>query len=497
MADSSLVLFDPQPERRFSARDVVAIGFRHRLLLMATFLVALFGVGAWGLWNRDYESKMALLVNRERVDPLISPEQNPAARYQAGIVTEEELNSETQLLTSDDLLRKVVLAAGLSQSTAPGLWPRLRRTSDEKRVAGAVQRLSSALRVAVPKKSNIIVVRYRSREPSQASQVLRTLANLYFERHAQVHRAPGQYEFFDQQAERYRAELASADARLAEFPEREGVVAGEMERDLMLQKTSELNVALQTTTAATIEAKKRIAALQAQIPHTPERMTTVVRRADNAPLMEKLRGTLLDLELQRTELLEKYQPTHRKVLELEQKIAETRSAIEGALKTPMTEQTTDRDPTYEWMRGELAKARTDLQSLEARAGSIRQSIAENERRAQALNKRSIEQQGLIRTAKALEENYQLYLRKREEARITDALDRSRILNIALAEEPTTPVMPAQSLVLILMKAFLAACLVGMGAVLVAEHLDPTFRTPAEVQHYLGVPVLAALPERVE
>ena len=44
----------------------------------------------------------------------------------------------------------------------------------------------------------------------------------------------------------------------------------------------------------------------------------------------------------------------------------------------------------------------------------------------------------MREAKANEDNYLLYLHKREEARIEEALDRTRILNVGMVEQPTDP-----------------------------------------------------------
>src|SRR2546429_5843810 len=41
--------------------------------------------------------------------------------------------------------------------------------------------------------------------------------------------------------------------------------------------------------------------------------------------------------------------------------------IAAAEKAPLRDETTDRDPTYEALRAELAKSQTDLASLEARA----------------------------------------------------------------------------------------------------------------------------------
>jgi uncharacterized protein involved in exopolysaccharide biosynthesis len=438
---------------------------------------------------------MRLLIQRERVDPVVSSVDNPALRYTLADVSEEDLNSECQLLTGADLLEKIVLAMGFHKQST--LWTRLRGYDEQARIAVNVRALAKKIDVAVPKKSNVISVTYRSADPKQATRVLQTLSALYLEKHAQVHRPPGQYEFFSQETKRYQKELAEAERQLVAFPQQSGVVSGPMERDLMVQRIADLKVTLQTTTAAIRETQERIDVLIAQMANTPDRVTTALKKEDNPELMQKLQGTLLDLQLQYTELLEKYQPTHRLVREVKNKIDVTQAAIDAALKAPLTANTTDRDVTYEWMREELAKARTDLKSLTARAETTRQSIADFESQARSLNERSIEQQGLLRNAKLLEDNYQLYLRKSEEARITDALDRSKILNVSLAEEPTAPVLPVESLMLILLKALFAAIVTSIAAVLVVELMDSTFRGPGDVQRCLGVPVLAFLPEHID
>ena len=60
---------------------------------------------------------------------------------------------------------------------------------------------------------------------------------------------------------------------------------------------------------------------------------------------------------------------------------------------------------------------------------------------------SVDQQDLILAAKAEEDDSLLYLHKREEARIGDALDQRRILNVAIVEPPVAPALPVHSILL--------------------------------------------------
>ncbi len=77
--------------------------------------------------------------------------------------------------------------------------------------------------------------------------------------------------------------------------------------------------------------------------------------------------------------------------------------------------------------------------------------------------------------------------------MADALDQRGIVNVAVAEQPVPPALPASSTWTLLALGLAAAGTAGTGAAFVADHLDPAFRTPEDVVAYLNAPVLASLP----
>ena len=133
---------------------------------------------------------------------------------------------------------------------------------------------------------------------------------------------------------------------------------------------------------------------------------------------------------------------------MEKEIRETRATIAGEKDAPVRDETTDQNPTYEWVKSELAKARTELSGLKARAVADQVALAKYRSDARNLQQAAIVQQDLLRTAKTEEDNYLLYRRKQEEARINDALDARGILNVAIAEPATVPALPSQVFVLL-------------------------------------------------
>jgi uncharacterized protein involved in exopolysaccharide biosynthesis len=85
-------------------RDLVAIAFRHRRLVVLSFSGILLGaILVAVLQPNQYESGTKILVKRERVDPIVTAESSALPQFAIG-VTEEDLNSEAELLKSRDLL---------------------------------------------------------------------------------------------------------------------------------------------------------------------------------------------------------------------------------------------------------------------------------------------------------------------------------------------------------------------------------------------------------
>jgi uncharacterized protein involved in exopolysaccharide biosynthesis len=200
------------------------------------------------------------------------------------------------------------------------------------------------------------------------------------------------------------------------------------------------------------------------------------------------------LELKRTELLTKYQPTYPLVQEVDKQLAETRASIATEEGKPIKDETTDRNPTYAWVNEELAKAKADDSGLQARAAAIQATVAQYKGKSHELEQKGIQEQDLLRKVKTEEENYLLYQHKREEARMTDALDRTGILNVAIAEQPTTPALPSNSRWTVLLLGMLLATGVSVGMAFTLEFTNASFRTPSEVLSELNIPVLAAVPQ---
>jgi uncharacterized protein involved in exopolysaccharide biosynthesis len=479
------------PTPTLTLRDVLGVMFRQGRIVAISFALIVVGAIAYRLVAPSYQAEMKILVSRGRQDPALTPTPTQP-EIEREEVTEEDLNSEVELLHDGEILRTVAQASGMFPEPGFSLGKFLGQ-SDDERLERVVRRIGRRLEVEPTRKTTLITVTYDSSSPEQAANVLTCLAGAYLERHSRLHRPGGETIFFEQQINQSRRNLEDAEMQLKDFTRGEGVISAAQQRDITLQKLGEIEAGDRANQVEIAATSQRLRVLQTKLPALPERVTTVIRNADNPQLMGKLKSKLLDLELKRTELLTKYEPSYRLVQEVDRQIADTKGLIAQEELAPLRDQSTDLDPNHAWAKSELVKAQVDLAALQARAIAGRQLLTSYESEAATLGNDAIKQDELLSNLKAAEEQYLLYLGKREEARIGDALDQQRILNVRVAEEPAAPALPQRSALTFGLLAFLFAGTVSTSLAFAADRLDPSFRTPDEVVACLKTPVLASLP----
>lgn len=497
MEQESLLAPEVKTTHSFSIRDFLAIGFRYPRLLVFSFVCMLVIATLYAYRQPpQYQAEMKILVKRARVDPLVTAETNESPRQ--GSVTEEELNSETYLITSRDLIEKVALAAGPQPKNHSWLAALKRAMiSPPPKIPGSpatIPGLPGVLQVDPVKKSNIIDVTFTSSDPQYSAQVLNVLADLYLEKHLAVHRPSGAFEFFQQESERYRKGLAMIEARLSDPQNSEGVVSSQLEKDLTLRALPEAEAKLRDTRVTIADTEEQTRLVEKQLSATSPRLTTNIRTSSNRAVLENMKSNLLTLDLKRTELLEKYDPSYRLVQEVEKQISQIRTAMVEEEKILLKEETSDQNPVYQMLTQGLLKAKSQLAGLRATERAAAESVQKYREKARQLDQKEMVQHDLLRTQKLAEENYQLYLKKQEEVRISNELDRQRIVNVAIAEKATVPTEPyGTPKPVMVLGGGLLACFMSLALAFFANQLDSTFKTPDELEAFLKIPVLAAIP----
>jgi uncharacterized protein involved in exopolysaccharide biosynthesis len=491
-------------DRLPTLRDVLGPLFRKWKAVLVVFC-AIFAIAiavAWGWASHYYVSTMQVVVGRERSDPTVTPLQNREADNETPVST-EEVTSEVALLQGRDMLEEVVRTCKLTkrESSFLNIWQKSDYPDpgvpSPRVLEGATNRLAGQLQVGAEKFSHVINVKYGSvGAPETPACVLQTLGKLYLEKHLRLQRPGGTFDFFAGETEKYQKALQDSENRLADFGKSDGMVAPEILRASMAQQMVAAQAGLYQARQQIAADQERLEKIKSQMGDTSPRSTTSETSIAANTLLQQLQTSLLASEIKKTQLLAKYDPSYPLVKEVEAEIAQTKEAIAEADKAKYLNTTTDRDPTFEYLRQDRAKTESDLASEQATAAALSTTIQGIRSEMVNLDAKAVQYEALQREAKANEQNYLLYLTKREQERTSDALDAKRIANVAIAVPAVVPASPAHSPFSIILNGFLLAILGGIVAGYLAELLDPSLRTPSEVEQLLNVTVLAAVPKRV-
>ena len=470
--------------------------FRRKRVLIASFLIIFVGRILFSLFSGpSYASHMQVLVNRERLDPMVSTQATTQMIATDNPVTPEEINSEVELLRSRDVLEQVVIQNGLENPRGFSIVDALRpHEAKEDRIARAVKNLDKNIKIENIKESNLIEITYESHDPDVAYGVLKSLGDFYVAKHVTVHRPIGSYEFFAKETEQYHNELEDAVGKLRAFVEQNGVGAADEERtNLATQIASSIGLQHAAEQAIAFDESK-IQSDKQQLISMPPRVITLQSTAANEKLIGDLTSALLTAQTKRTELAMKYDPSFPLVQEADREIAETKTAIANAEHAKYVTETTDQNPTYELLHEDIAKTEADLSAQRGALSATIRSIESIQNEMVNLKELSLSQQDLQREATAAENNYLLYLAKREQERTSNALDVTRIANVAIAVPPAIPVLPVSSWPLILLEALALALVLSVGLTYAVDYFDPTFHTPPQVLDILGIPIVVAIPK---
>jgi uncharacterized protein involved in exopolysaccharide biosynthesis len=480
MQTRSVHLLESRGSQSVLLRDTLERLFRQKTLILAlaagwTVLMAAYLV----FWPASFEEEIRFVINNTRAGAVVSPEYNngPVSR---DYVDESVIATEIQLLSDEDLLRGVVEKCGLAPQ------------SDNAHIEKAVEELRKSLKVAPVLKANMIKASYSSSSPQEVEDVLRAVADGYLETHLRVHASHGAYELFEKQAEVYQKRLKDLQNRQAAFQEPRNIVALGQQKDLNLKKLLDVQATGRENEAAWAANNKRLARLREQLAGLDKRITTQARKVPNQYSVERLNTMLVELQNRRTDLLAKFQPQDRTVQEVEKQIADTKAALGHADTMSSTEETTDVNPLRQSLEAELAKAEVADAEFRSRAAFLNRDVHDYQASLSNLQHASNDDDQLLREIKETEENLNLYSKKREEARIEEAMNQQKIANVALIQPAHLPVLPKSKLSVTFLASYALGLFLVAGLAFAAGLIRPYVYTAWELEELSGAPVLASV-----
>jgi succinoglycan biosynthesis transport protein ExoP len=475
---------------RLSLRDVLVVIFSKLHVLIATFVTILGVTLAVAFFTDPIYKVTANLLIKPVLEPTIKLQAPTPTHLSAHPVTVQDINSEVNILGSPQLLRQLVQKLDLAKEEAPKghlsrLWSffveesgkqlvKMGLTTESSPEDRAILALQKRLEIKPITLSNMIEVTMTGTAPELITKTVNVLLDDYVVHHTSLFRAKGAKEFYARQADIFANSLRVAEDNLEKFKEQWSVV------EIAAQNSA--NIALLRM------MKENLALVQAQI---AERQTKTATQKQNlaktgnigaftkefqTPILEELIRAMGPLLAERERIGIQFQEDSPKYTALHRQVLEIQRAYDKQI------------------RQILNGTQLDLDALIHYADAIEKSIQSIERQSLLLSQKQVELDRLIREVKQNEENYLLYLKKTEEARMEEQQDTARVSNVSVtrwAETPTIPVFPRKLLMIVL--ALILGGLMGVAGAFITYYLDHTVKTPVDIVRYCRMPVLASIP----
>jgi succinoglycan biosynthesis transport protein ExoP len=487
----------PELEQREAAQsgmnvqDILFILFRHKWKTLLCAVAGLLGAAAvYFLLPPVYESEAKLfvryVVDKSAIDGIDSAIKMPNPQ------TDTLINSEVEILTSSDLAREVAQAIGVER-LVPGAGP---NATIEK----ATQNIFRALDVSVVKGTNIISVSYRSGNPNLPMPILQELVKRYFDKHLEVHRSIGAFDFVTKETQELRNELSQTEAELKELKDKAGIISLAESTASLATELGKSESELDTAQSELATQQARVKELERSLAVTDSKQAkTITPQPASGDIVQKyqsLTSRMTALQQAETDLLSKYTPQNRFVKVKQAQIAELEKQRQDLEKRyPALIDTVVAAKNSEGARPDLLSERAHLVGMQSRVEELTTRVNALKARAAVISAAAPRIEELERKREVEDTNYKHSEASLEKARIDETLDPSRMPNISIVQAPLPAVKATRDIKKFVIGLAGGGLAIGIAIALLIELvLDRTVKRSFELEQRLRIPLLLAIPD---
>jgi uncharacterized protein involved in exopolysaccharide biosynthesis len=448
--------------------------------------VALPGIVATALQKPSYLASAMVMISSQRSNSELQP--TDLTRLAEMKLNESLVNSEVHLVKSRELVERVVRE--LSRSDDGTM--RVSGQSYGKQVLSLRNKLS----VVPVKGSNVIRIDFKSAEADQAARVVNRVVDEYLAYHAEVHGTQSAMlpQFYEEQKRDLDKELREAEQALLAFTYETGLVAPADEISLSMRAQNEVRGTLREVATTISGTRESLEVLREQIAEQPE-LVKQAQSLEVSPTVKQLSTHLTDRRVDRVGLLQKYTEADRLARDNAQEINELESELEAEVAqrpTVVANELIRINPLRENLLREMLQKESRLREMSARQATLEEEERELGGRLLQLRKDAMEYEALQQEVKLRRDSYDLYLKRAQEARISQAMDKQRLVNVQVVQRPALPLPRADANQVTLSLSLIAGLLVGIAGAFGREYMSRSLRSEYDVQRHLGLPLLASI-----
>mgnify|MGYP000990755725 CR=1 FL=1 len=382
----------------------------------------------------------------------------------------DRLNSETVIFKMRSILEPAVDALGLIDDA--------QKDTPVAREA-AITKLAEQLHIEREQDTNVLVVNCDHHDPELAAEIVDQVVSNYIAQRPSLYRDERMYQFLDEQIANITAQIDAIKVKGLEYQRRERVIAPDRQADILFTSIADFDRELTKVRAARISREANLQIIKEQLQSGNEVAIPTTASSESFSrydYINRLKTRLLDLDLEKNRLLQKYTEKHPEVQQVTSEIVETKKKRDLEV-----------DDIVAAEEASIKAMRAAEESMAHRMNQAVDGIAKLSRQQYDLGKLTI-------GVEDMEKVHSMLLRQREEARISNSkienLVQVRMLEPAII--PSAPIRP--NIPLYLGLGLMLALVVSFGSAFFVEYFDHSVNTVEDAHHCLGLPILAAIPE---
>jgi len=321
--------------------------------------------------------------------------------------------------------------------------------------------------------SRLVTVGVTLPHPGEAAQWANTLADVYVE-----HSVLGRVEAATEAVRWLQGQLTATEKKMRDAQEK--LFKSYETQDLFVPEGSQSAVTTSITRLNEDQiatAARRIvldAALQqvAQMTASGQSLDSVPQVATDE-LYLGISGQAATLRLERTRMLEKYKSGHPDVQKVEAQLVQLEKARA--------------ERAAQLVRG----MRSELAQLQRREAETRSAIDTQKTQATSQSRKGAELDALRQEAASSKNLYEVLLQKMNESAVARTIGNKNVTIVERATVPESPIRPDKKRIASI--ASVLGLALGIGLVLGRDFFENTLRDPEEMERYLHLDLLAAVP----
>jgi len=441
--------------------DYLLVLRKHRWLVTGVFLVTVVTVSIWTfLQTPIFQAAATVLIDPEPPKVLNIQEVTPIGA--AGAWDPNYYPTQYEIVKSRPVLDKAIAILNLKKRV-----PEVGAAPEPHRV------LLDSLTVEPRRNTRLVLIKVEHRDPALAAEGANAVATAYakYNLDLKLKGAQDALSWLNEEAAGLKKKVEQSSLALQNYRVKAGILGIQEQRQITAQKIMDFNKAYLEAQAQTLSVEAKLRELN-RIAADKSGAQTIFTVADSA-LIQKLKGELSELEVEKAKLLKVYKERHPEILKVDARIQQASQRLDGE------------------MQNMLRAVQTESRVAKAREETLLSNVNRLRTEGQELNMKEIELLNLQRESDSNQQLYEAVLKRFKETGVAGGLETNNVRIVEEAVAPTVPIKPRRMLNLTLSIA--GGLLLGVVVAFAVDYFDTTVKTPDDVQRYLGLPVIGIVP----